>query len=203
MNDTVQGEGRRARKRRETRARIVEAALSLFLARGFDGATVDEIAAAADVSKRSFFDYFPSKEDVVQDWHDAFADRLVAELAARPPGEAALRAIECAMLEALRATTDERSLVLGRLVFSTPALAARSHLKYAKLETRLAEALVDRLPGADFEARLVAVIVVGLLRHFAQEMQAVGGVTAQAIEDATRQAFSDLRRACARFAAEG
>jgi AcrR family transcriptional regulator len=58
-------EGRRERKRRQTRERIEQAAMALFLERGFDATTIEDITEAADVSKRSFFDYFPSKEDVV------------------------------------------------------------------------------------------------------------------------------------------
>ena len=71
-------EGRRERKRRETRERIEHAAMTLFLDRGFDATTIEDIAESADVSKRSFFDYFPSKEEVVFAWQDSFADRLKA-----------------------------------------------------------------------------------------------------------------------------
>ena len=59
--DSEVKEGRRERKRRQTRERIESVALSLFLERGFDGTTIEDITEAADVSKRSFFDYFPSK----------------------------------------------------------------------------------------------------------------------------------------------
>lgn len=55
-------EGRRERKRRQTRERIESAALRLFLDRGFEATTIEDITEAADVSKRSFFDYFPAKK---------------------------------------------------------------------------------------------------------------------------------------------
>ncbi len=61
--------------------------MTLFLERGFDATTVDDIAEAADVSKRSFFDYFPTKEDVVQAWQDEFGADLAAAIVARPAGE--------------------------------------------------------------------------------------------------------------------
>ncbi len=62
---TSTAEGRRERKRRQTRERIEQAAMTLFLERGFDATTIEEITDSANVSKRSFFDYFPSKEEVV------------------------------------------------------------------------------------------------------------------------------------------
>lgn len=55
-------EGRRERKRRQTRERIEQAAMTLFLQRGFDATTIEDITEAADVSKRSFFDYFPPRK---------------------------------------------------------------------------------------------------------------------------------------------
>jgi len=87
-------EGMRARKRRQTRERIVNAALQLFSAKGFDAVTVDEIAATADVSKRSFFDYFPAKEDVIFAWQDDFGKVLAAAIAARPARESPVRTVD-------------------------------------------------------------------------------------------------------------
>src|ERR1044072_4932649 len=90
-------EGRRERKRRQTRERIEAAAVSLFLQRGFDATTIEDITEAADVSKRSFFDYFPSKEEVVFAWQDSFADRLMAAIAARPADDSSVEAVEAAI----------------------------------------------------------------------------------------------------------
>ena len=64
------GPGLRQRKLQETRERLTRAAMALFLERGFEAATIDDIAAAADVSRRSFFHYFASKEDVVAAWQE-------------------------------------------------------------------------------------------------------------------------------------
>jgi hypothetical protein len=66
--------GLRERKRRQTRDRLTKVAMELFLARGFEATTLDDIAAAAEISRRSFFHYFASKEDVVLAWQHGCAD---------------------------------------------------------------------------------------------------------------------------------
>lgn len=164
-------EGRRARKRAETRARILAAARELFLAQGFDATTIDQIAERADISKRSFFDYFPAKEDVVAAWQDAFGDLLVAKMAARPAGEPLARTVEAAMSEAISESVSPEGIEMDRLVRETPTLRAHMHLKYARLEARLAEALERRSPipsgPADTllsEPVLLAMLAVGVLR---------------------------------------
>jgi len=164
---TVDGEGLRERKRRLTRERITEAALTLFLERGFDATTVDEITAAAEVSKRSFFDYFPTKEDVVQAWQDEFGFRLATAIADRPADEPMTKVVEEALITSLKdATADTRNIAIGDLIHETPALRARDQLKYAKLEQILAEALTERVKGQAerLRARLLAMIAVGGLR---------------------------------------
>ncbi|PDT01192.1 TetR family transcriptional regulator [Rhizobium chutanense] len=159
-------EGRRERKRRQTRERIEQAAMTLFLQRGFEATTVEDITEAADVSKRSFFDYFPSKEEVVFAWQDSFADRLMAEIAARPARESSVAAVEAAISATVIASVDERGLALAELIHRTPALKARDQLKYARLEQKLAEALLLR-KGSDPERarmRVLAAVVIGALR---------------------------------------
>jgi AcrR family transcriptional regulator len=158
--------GLRARKRRETRERIADAALSLFLERGFEETTVDQIAAAADVSVRSFFHYFPAKEDVVASWQDGFGARLADAVAARPKSETLARAVEQAMLTSIAAAADPRSIAIDRLVRTTPALSARDAFKYERLERTLAEALIKRTArkSETFEARLLAMVTIGALR---------------------------------------
>ncbi len=177
MTQTDAGEGLRERKRRQTRERITEAARVLFLERGFDAVTVEAIAAAADVSKRSFFDYFPSKEDVVAAWQDGFGTRLAAAVAARPPGEPLGRVAEEALLATLLpAMMDPAAAAFRRLIRETPALRARDHLKYATLEQILAAALAARVDGEAerLQARLLAMMVTGALRIGGEAWRAKG-----------------------------
>jgi AcrR family transcriptional regulator len=196
-------EGRRERKRRQTRERIEQAAMTLFLERGFDATTIEDITEAADVSKRSFFDYFPSKEEVVSAWQDSFADRLVAAVAARPPEESSVEAVEAAITATVVASADERGLALSELIHCTPALKARDQLKYARLEQKLAEALLLRKgndPGERSRMRVLSAIVIGALR--------VGGELWQqrppgaSLQEFAHETFAELWKMLAEFGDE-
>ncbi|RDJ25166.1 TetR family transcriptional regulator [Bosea caraganae] len=166
--DTIKAnEGLRERKRRQTRERIADAAKTLFLERGFDATTIEEIAAAADVSKRTFFDYFPSKEDVISAWQDRFGEVMAEAVLARPPGESLIKVVEEALIgSVLVSAADPQALALGKLIRETPALRGREQLKYVKLEQKLAEALAARTPDEAnrLRTRLLAMIVVGGMR---------------------------------------
>ncbi|AYG65089.1 MULTISPECIES: TetR family transcriptional regulator [unclassified Rhizobium] len=166
--DIAVKEGRRERKRRQTRERIESVALKLFLERGFDATTIEDITEAADVSKRSFFDYFPSKEDVVTAWQDSFSGELIHAVAAQPPDASLFEVVEAAIHAALRAATaDPQRLALVALISDTPALRARDQLKYVKLERKLADALHARGRGGEeerFRLSILAAVVVTMLR---------------------------------------
>src|SRR5690606_39905277 len=106
----VGGAGLREPKKRRTRQALATAALRLFAERGYEETTVAEIAAAADVSPRTFFSYFPSKEDVVFAEID---DRLaeVSEHLRRTPGETPMDTIRRAVIDVLEALGAEHSEV--------------------------------------------------------------------------------------------
>jgi AcrR family transcriptional regulator len=117
----------RERKKAATRHAIQQHALRLFLEKGYEATTVEEIAAAAGVSHMTFFRHFPRKEAVVES--DDY-DPLLAELvAARPAHEDPLTAIHRALRQGLAAilpSDREAILVRTRLVLDTPALRARN-----------------------------------------------------------------------------
>lgn len=163
---TATTEGLRERKRRQTRERISQAAMTLFIEQGFEATTIDQIAEAADVSKRGFFDYFPTKEDVVAAWQDEFAEALLAAVAARPAREPMARVVEEALISTIVSAVNPQSLAIGKLIHETPALRARDHLKYAKLEQKLVEALTARAKGKgdQLKIRLLAMSTIGALR---------------------------------------
>jgi AcrR family transcriptional regulator len=160
------GPGLRQRKLQATRARLTHAAMALFLERGFEGTTIDDIAAAADVSRRSFFHYFASKEDVVSAWQEGAAAALVAEIVARPANESMLTAAENAIAGAIKRIDPAEAAAMSRLKRDNPALQARDQLKYEKLERAFAEGLVQRARSKSdrMKARLVAMIAAGAVR---------------------------------------
>jgi AcrR family transcriptional regulator len=89
----TQGPGLRERKKERTRREIAEAARALFGERGFDAVTVAEVAAAAEVSEATVFNYFPTKEDLFYSGLEAFEAMLLDAVRERPPGESALAAL--------------------------------------------------------------------------------------------------------------
>jgi AcrR family transcriptional regulator len=161
----LEPQGRRARKKEEVRQRIANAAKELFLKRGFAATTIEDIAAAADISQRSFFDYFPVKEDVVLAWHDEFQSAFIANLLNRPASEASIVAAREALIETVGkyGLDDVRN---HAILCKERAIRARDQLKYALLEGALADALSQRSKGKvdELRTRLVAMIVVGALR---------------------------------------
>jgi AcrR family transcriptional regulator len=158
--------GLRERKQQQTRERLKRAAMALFLERGFEATTIDDIAATADVSRRSFFHYFASKEDVVAAWQEDAAAALVAEILARPAGESMLTAAENAIAAAVKRIDPAEAAAMSRLKRDNPALHARDQLKYEKLERALAEGLAQRSGRKSdrLKARLVAMISTGAMR---------------------------------------
>ena len=158
--------GLRERKRQQTRERLTRAAMALFLERGFEATTLDDIAAAADISRRSFFHYFASKEDVVFAWHEETTAALIAAVEARPASESMLTAAENAISAMARQLEPVEAIAMARLKRDNPALQARDQVKYEKLERALAAALEKRAGHKTerLQARLVAMIATGAMR---------------------------------------
>ena len=95
----------RERKKARTRAAIREHALRLFREQGYQATTVEQIAAAAEVSPSTFFRYFPTKEDVVL--RDDFDDRALAAFERQPPSMTPLAALRAAIRETVATLTPE------------------------------------------------------------------------------------------------
>src|SRR5438445_5057457 len=116
--------GLRERRKRLTAAELEAAALRLFGERGFDSVTVDDMAAQADVSRRTFFRYFASKEDVLLSDHPRRLAHLRRALAGRPENESALTALRQAILSMAGGYEEERQRLLdrARIMAQTPSL---------------------------------------------------------------------------------
>jgi len=144
-------QGLRERKKRATRDAIATTARRLFAQRGFDAVTVAEIAVAADVSEKTVFNHFATKEDLVFAGGETGLAQLQAAIAQRPPGTSLLdvfRANSEAMLDVVAAGETEDSLVVPRIVRDSPALQERLAAGWAREADALAAA-VAAATGAD------------------------------------------------------
>jgi AcrR family transcriptional regulator len=154
--------GLRERKKRETRQAIADAAMRLFLERGFEQVSVAEVAGAADVSEQTVFNYFPTKEDLVYERMGTFEDELLRAVRERPEGETPLRAFVRFILDrsdtAMAGGGGRRVAELTRLVTESPSLTARELQIVAKYTDALATLLAEETgAGADdIEPRLSA-----------------------------------------------
>jgi AcrR family transcriptional regulator len=132
------------RKRRAIRGELSEVALRLLTDRDFDSLTIDQIAAAAGISRRTFFRYFTSKEDVVFAFLDRWAVRLAADIVARPDDEDPVAAVQNSFRQ-LTAAYDDRALALVRLVRETPLLREQESINREHLRIAVVNALAARL----------------------------------------------------------
>ncbi|MBP2583703.1 AcrR family transcriptional regulator [Streptomyces sp. PvR006] len=183
--------GLRERKKARTRQALSDAAVALFLERGFDAVSVAEVAAAAEVSKPTLFRYFPAKEDLVLHRfadHEDESARVVA--AGRRAGTAPLDALSAHLLDGLARRDPVTGLcdhpsVLAylRLLYGTPALVGRLHAYRVRSEEALAQALAAGTEGDPLLARIAAGQIVTVLRVLAEENTAriAAGETADAV----------------------
>ncbi|MEV4000693.1 TetR family transcriptional regulator [Actinomadura sp. NPDC049753] len=143
--------GLRERTRRAVRAELAELALGLFIERGYERTTVEDIAAAAGLSKRSFFRYFPTKEDVLFGDVDDLAERVADDIRSRPCDGDAWACLHAVLRDwEPRIHAAQRDLTGMRLIETTPALRARLHQKRDELRDRISAALRER-PGAPLD----------------------------------------------------
>ena len=160
-------EGLRERKRRETLERIAETGLRLFVEHGYDGTTLEAIAAEAGIAARTFFYYFKSKEDILRYWQgDGFVEALRPSLLAISPKQVPLTAVRRCLIELASRYENKRSIVVDGLMRSTEALRARKQAIFVEMETIVFEALCEVWPDQKRRAALrdVAMIAIGTMR---------------------------------------
>jgi AcrR family transcriptional regulator len=158
--------GLRERKKQKTRWAIQEHALRLFAEQGYDATTVEQIAAAAEVSPSTFFRYFPTKEDVVL--ADDYDPLLVAAFESVPPELGPVTALRQAARTAfgdIDGTEQAKVLERTKLSLSVPALRARSLESVAGTIALLAEPIARRLgrDPSDLGARTLAGACLGAM----------------------------------------
>lgn len=138
----------RERKKAQTRQSLQQQALRLFLSKGYEATTVEEISSAAGVSHMTFFRYFPSKEDVIMS--DDYDPLLFEAITARPPSEPPIEKVRRALGESLAlvyAADREALLARTRLILGAPPLRARLWEQQLATERLIARALA--VPSGD------------------------------------------------------
>ncbi|HEX3782578.1 MAG TPA: TetR family transcriptional regulator [Pseudonocardiaceae bacterium] len=170
--------GLRERKQQRQRAELVRIGMRLFAERGFDATTVDEIAEAAEVSRRTLFRYFGTKGDIVMEWARGTTTMLRDALRARPLDEhpfASLHAIFVTMCESF--ARNPRSVhAVSIMIERTPSLRPYSLLKHAQWEDALAEGLRQRAPElGELRSGLLARIAVAAFRTALDEWMLTDG----------------------------
>ncbi len=168
----------RDRRKDRTRRMIQGEALRLFVDKGFAATTIEEIAAAADVAPRTFFRYFPAKEEVVF-WAD-YQPTLASFVATRPGDEPAIQALRHGIVDGLAAFYDqdrERLLERIKLAFRTPALHPRLRQQQADSAAAMTALLAARLGARpdDLEVRAIAAAIAAALFVAIEEWQARDG----------------------------
>lgn len=165
--------GLRDRARRAMQAEIAHVAASLFIEHGYEATTIEDIAAAAGISPRSVFRYFPTKEELVVSKFDLTAEAMLAELALRPAGEpiwTTLRHLFTVLETEVDAPEKRRTAVqIHKVIFESPMLLA---------------AYLQKLHDAQFK------IVIGLRRR------AEANGSPFALDDPTPQALTGAAFGC-------
>ncbi|MGW3254788.1 TetR family transcriptional regulator [Streptomyces fungicidicus] len=197
--DALPRPGLRELRKQRTRDALVRAALELFAARGYEGTTVDDIAAAVDVSQRTFFRYFASKEEVAFFVPRLAESHVVDAVRERPRDEAPLEALRRAVLDSWDGINEaveqlvplELHMRVYRVIESTPALLA-AHLRQAtELEEELARIVAER-EGVDVDAdprpRILVAAFGGVVR-VAERRWSTG-------DDFSVAAMRELMRSC-------
>ncbi|MEV4997337.1 TetR/AcrR family transcriptional regulator [Streptomyces niveus] len=160
--------GLRERKKLKTRVAIREATYRLITDQGYEATTVEQIAAAAEVSPSTVFRYFPTKEDIVLT--DEFDPVMEAAIRARPADEPPLESLRAVLRQAVEAILTDQSeelLQRSKLMLEIPAVRARMTETMAETSLLLSRAVADRTgrDEGDLEVRVFTASVMAALRE--------------------------------------
>ena len=157
--------GLRERKKQKTRESIQRTALRLFEKQGYEETTIEQIAAATEISPSTFFNYFPTKEDVVLfDAYDPMAVRMFLERPKDEPVNVSLRQV-LQQLAAAFERDEQTILERGRLFLEVPELRGRMWDEVERTQIIIAKLLAERTGrrADDFELRVTARVVMGAI----------------------------------------
>lgn len=164
-NSASGSESPRERKRRETRQRITEAGLKLFGTHGYEATTLDAIAGEAGISRRTFFHYFKSKDEILLSLQSGLGHALAAAAAACTPDQQPIQAMRDKMLAMASQYQSDELIVIDRIMRSSEAVQSRKRASYIEDEAIVFEALRAVWPKVRaIELRLVAMLCISIIR---------------------------------------
>lgn len=169
----------REQTRSVVRSLLARTAIELFGVKGFDNTTLDEVAAAAGVSRRTLFNYFRNKEDLALSGLDEQGELIAARLAERPADEDPWTALRAAfqVLEEIDITAEGR-LEFITLLFGNDSLRAGHTEKQARWQDLFAPHIEPRLPDSDrriLQARAIAAAAIVCMQAANEEWVRRGG----------------------------
>jgi len=188
-------EGLRERNRRATLQRIADVGMELFLANGFDATTLDEIAAAAGISRRTFFYYFRSKDDILLAHISGYDDALRASIRDHTSAGEPIDVVREALLEMSARFQTSRTVAISRLIRESEVLSSRKHRNDLHREQVVYATLCELWPGRDRRdrLRLVAMAASGALRIAVDAWLEQGGK--RQLTKYVQDAFANLKAA--------
>lgn len=192
IGSTPPREGLRERKRRETLQRITDAGMRLFIERGIDATTIDQIATAAGISRRTFFYYFTSKDEILLSLQSGMGEMIVAAVRAAPRDKRPLDAVRDALVRICGTIPAADMIAIDRLMRASAAVQARKQASYVQHEQHLFAALRERWPqpGRETALRLVAMLAIGAVRLATDTLSREGGK--RPLADLLDEAFDAL-----------
>lgn len=158
--------GLRERKKQETLRRITDVGICLFIEKGIDATTLDEIAAMAGISRRTFFHYFKSKDDILLSLQSGMGEMIAERVRQADAAASPLETIRASVIAVCAEVPTDEMLAIDRLMRSSPAVQARKQASYVEHERTLFTALRARWPDPPREMalRLVAMLAIGAIR---------------------------------------
>lgn len=170
-------EGLRERKRRDTLQRIAQTGLELFVAKGYEATTLDDIAVAAGISRRTFFHYFKSKDEILLAWQAGLGDAVHDAVLQASVDQSPFEALCGALLKLASHFDAETAIVIAQVLRSSDQLRAANQAKYMHLENAAFEALCQLWPqrGRRGRLRMVAMAGLGAFRVAIDEWTDEGG----------------------------
>ena len=194
QDTSTKNKGLRERKKRETLQRITETGLKLFVENGYEGTTLEAIAAEAGIARRTFFYYFKSKEDILMARQGGgFVKALKPAMLEQSTDQTPLDAVRNCLLQLISRYETKESIVVDGLMRSTEALRTRKQAVFVEMEQTVFAALCELWPQPKRRdsLRMVAMVSIGAMRLAIESWRQENGK--RSLAKYLRESFATLK----------